>query len=229
MPLDLHNDESIGLMQELFILATATLPIKPSLLAVCEFVERVLDLHGGTIEATARLGVDDFASSRNGTSKEVGRLVEDLLLGIIQTSKGSLGSAWTRDKEQMPRQQSFESKPKPCAELDEKPSSPDVLAAIFAALTSSAKNCPTFLVCLPATPHGDTEHDRLISRAVESAVAVLVESDFELARSSILFLISMVRTCVALVTHIEFCVNFANAFLFLRRRLKSYRGQIPTR
>ena len=200
MPVDLHNDESIGLMQELFTLATSTLPqngsIKPSLLTVCEFVERVLDLHGGTIEATARLGMDDGGASsrKNGTSKELGRLVEDLLLGVIQTSKASLGSAWTRDKEQMPRQQSFESKPKAHSEVNEQPSSTYVLAAIFAALTSAAKNCPTFLVGLPATPQGDTEHDRLITRAVESAVTVLVESDFEVARSSILFLKSMVRT-----------------------------------
>ena len=167
---------------------------KASLLAVYEFVERVVDVHGGGIEAAARRAVGDFvATTPSASSQEMGRLLEDLLLASIQSAKGSLGSAWTRDKEQMPRQQSFESKPKAKSASEEKPSSTDVLASIFSVLIASAKNCPTFLVYLPATPGGDTEHDSLISRAVESAVLALDESDFEVARTAILFLKSTVR------------------------------------
>ena len=199
IPQDLDSEESIGLILELFKLSTSMLRASDitngSLLAACEFVERVIDVHGSVIEDAARhtMGDSSVAVSVKGIPTDVGRLVETLLLDVIETSKGSLGSAWTRDKEQVPRQQSFESRPKAKVDAEVKPSSPEVLAAIFAVLITCAKKCPTMLVCLPATPDGDAEHDRLLSRAVDSCVSVLVESDFDVARSSILFLKSVVR------------------------------------
>ena len=106
---------------ELFKLSSSMLKdceaTEGSLLAACEFVERVVDVHGSSIEEAARLA--------KGTPADVGRLVEQLLLIIVDTSKHSLGSAWTRDKEQMPRQQSFESRPKAKVDVEEKPSSPE--------------------------------------------------------------------------------------------------------
>lgn len=196
--MDLHSEESIGLILELFKLSSSMLReseiASGSLLAACEFVERVIDVHGSAIETAARLAMGDSSSadSAKAASSDVGRLVENLLLKVVDTSKASFGSAWTRDKEQMPRQQSFESRPKAKVDAEEKPTSPEVLAAVFAVLVACARKCPTLLVCLPAKPDGDAEHDRLLSRAVESSVSVLAESEFDVTRSSILFLKSVV-------------------------------------
>lgn len=171
---------------------------KAPLLAVYEFLERVVDLYGNQIEAAARRAIDESAITPPNSAQETGRLLEELLLASIQSTNGSLGTAWKRDKEQGQGQQPFESKAKP--ESEEKPTSTDVLAAIFTVLIAASKQCPTFLVYLPATSGGDRDNDRLITRAVESSVASLVQADFDVARTAILFLKSTVRTNKELVS-----------------------------
>jgi len=194
VPTQLENEDAVGFVRELFSLSSSMIPdtntSKAPLLAVYEFVERVIDLHGSKIEATARVLAGNATAVSSTTAHEVGKQLEDTILSSVLSTKGSLGTAWTRDKEQGQGQSAFESKCKPVAE--EKPTDPDSLAAIFTMLTSAAENCPTFLVYLPATEGGDRDNDKLISRAIESSVAVLVEPDFELARTAILFLISVV-------------------------------------
>jgi hypothetical protein len=165
---------------------------KAPLLAIYEFLERVVDLYGDQIEVAARCAVGDSTITPSNSAQEIGRQLEELLLASIKSTNGSLGTAWKRDKEQGQGQQPFESKAKP--ESEEKPTSTDVLAAIFSVLIAASKHCPTFLVYLPATASGDTDNDRLITRAIESSVTAIVEADFEVARTAILFLKSMVSS-----------------------------------
>lgn len=195
VPSQLESDDAIGFVRELFSLSSSMIPdtnmSKAPLLAVYEFVERIINLHGSRIETAARLLVEDATAVSPSTFHEVGKQLEDTILSSVLSTKGSLGTAWTRDKEQGQGQPAFESKCKPATE--EKPTDTDSLAAIFTVLSAAAEHCPTFLIHLPATEGGDRDNDKLISRAIESSVAVLVEPDFEVARTAILFLVSVIK------------------------------------
>jgi hypothetical protein len=186
----------LELLKELFILASSMIQESDrrgaSTLAVYEFIERVMDVHGTAIEHAAQAGVENEETfDQSDPSLEAGRLLEDLLLSSVLNIRDSLGSAWTRDKEQGQGQLPFESKNEPQSEI--KPASTELLAAVLNALNVAVNACPTFLVHLPARPCGDSESDRLLYRAVESSVAALMEPDFEAARTAILFLNSTVR------------------------------------
>lgn len=196
VPPQLDSDESVALVKELFALAKSMIPEDNAnnapLLAVSEFMERVVDMYGSAVEVAALQTLDvSTPTATPDVSQETGRLLEELLLASIQAAQNTLGTAWTLNKVQGQGQLSFESKTKP--ESEEKPTATDVLASIFTVLIACSKNCPTFLVYLPATPGGDRDDDRLISRAVDSAVSALVEPDFDVARTAILFLKSTVR------------------------------------
>jgi len=218
VPLRLENSYAIGLLRELFMLASSMIldsaNNKSPLPAVYDFVERIIDLHGSKIEIASQVMVEGTATLTSNAYCEVCKKLENLILSSILSIKNSLGSAWSCDKEQGQGQPAFESKSKVI--LDERPTATDTLAAIFTVLSIAAVNCPIFLIHLPATIGGDRENNRLISRAIKSSVIVLVEPDFELARTAILFLVSVIELMAStesssLRTTIENIVSSARA------------------
>lgn len=176
-------------MQELHNLAVSLAQEqgkKYSLLAVLDFLDHGFTSMGGRFEAVATGGL------QGGTDRtiEAKRLLENLLLGCIQSIKSTLGTAWTRDKEQGQGQgqAAYESKSEPVP--DECATSLDELARIFNVLTSCVRTCPTVLINLPASV--GAENDRLCNRAVESAVTTLTDCDVDSSLAAIQFLLALV-------------------------------------
>jgi hypothetical protein len=193
-PHDIKSTEQVGLIKELFTLSKSMITTsdssKAAFLASCDFLERVIGLHGPIMDELNGECAEEMAScdENSDSISDIIALVKDLLLTIIESTKGTLGAAWTRDIEQMPRQQSYESKPESKNYDESKLTSHEILSSIFGVLTIAAIARPSLLTYLPATSACDLEHDRVLVRAIESAVSVLHDPDFDTARSSILFL-----------------------------------------
>jgi hypothetical protein len=153
---------------------------------VTEFV----NIHGSCVEKSA-IEIVDQTRDANAGEDECGRLLEGLLMSLIEASRSALGAAWA-GKHQGQGQQPFESKAQP--EPDDTPVSIEDLSGIFLILTACARECPVFLFHLHL-PTGAAGHDEpnLVDRAVESAAAALTETDVETVGSAMSFLESAVR------------------------------------
>jgi len=162
---------------------------RTSLLAVYQFLEHCFGMYGEKVEAVTRHILDGTSQNSDPHVKETGQLLETLLLNSIEVTKSTLGTAWIRDKEQGQGQPAYESKSEPVPE--QRATSTEELSGIFSVLAACAKKCPAFLIHLPAADGVEPENDRLFSRAVESAVSTLTETDFEASRSAILYLLSI--------------------------------------
>lgn len=160
-----------------------------SLRPVVEFVTAFVNVHGSSVEKSA-IGIKEQSRDANYGEDECGRLLEGLVMSLIEASRSALGAAWA-GKHQGQGQQPYESKTQP--EPDVLSGSMEGLSGIFSILTACAKECPVFLVHLHL-PTRDTEHEepKLVGRAVESAAAALAETDVETVGSGMSFLESAV-------------------------------------
>lgn len=125
--------------------------------------------------------------------REVGRLLEELLLNTVAAVQESLGDVWTSPREQGQGQAAFESKP-PAPAPKAPPKSNELLGGLLSLLAKCLNICPLFLLHVPAAPGVNRDSDLLLRRAVDSAVSCLDDVDPETTRCAIHFLHEMVRT-----------------------------------
>ena len=196
LPPACHDLTSVRLLDKLCSVATAFLQKTSSSRAhfevAFEFVGNYVNAYGGDVEkgTLSTLG----GSSVQDFTKELGRLLEQLILGTVAAVQENLGNVWDSPSEQGQGEDAFESKPSPVRKPQMK--SNESLAGILSFLTKGLEVCPVFLLHLPAAPGKDPEDDMLLRRAVDSAVASLNDSDPEIARNSIAFLEALVRMFV---------------------------------
>jgi len=196
-----HDAESVKLLRELCGLVTAVLKRASDSRAHFEvafvFVGDFVATYGEDVEKGALAALS--GSSLPDHVREIGRLLENLILETIASVQENLGNVWTNPSEQGNGEEAFERKPSPVKKPQMK--SNESLAGILSFLTKALEVCPVFLLHLPAAPGKDHEDDMLLRRAVDSAVASLNDSDPELARHSISFLKAMVCISSSLYLH----------------------------
>jgi hypothetical protein len=158
--------------------------------SLCSFLDELVRTNGESIEKASLVALG--GSSIAGSGREVGRLLEDLVLHTVASVHKHLGSVWTSPKEQGHGQPAFESKPLPGPKSDSMSS--QCLPGILSLLQSLVEICPVFLLQLPALPGIDRDDDMLFSRAIDSALSSLNESDSELVSHASKFLRSAVSS-----------------------------------
>lgn len=202
----------MSLLKELCSLCSSILTnsngSKVALRPVAEFVTKLVNVHGKSVEARAIEIVNQTQDASTSEDDETGKLLEGLIMSLVEASQSVLGAAWA-GKHQGQGQQPFESKPSP--EPEKAPASMEGLSGIFSIHTACVRECPTFLIHLNL-PSGAGHHDTLlVGRAVDSASAALTEVEVETVASSLVFLESAVSAL---------CVNaFRNPHWFLTRPL----------
>lgn len=191
IPPEMEDEASVAVFKELCTLASRLISsgsntAAAALVAVLGFLNDFVSWHGEKVEIAALCVIDNASeTTANTLMTETGKLLEGLVLETIQSGKDGLGNAWNRDKEQGQGQSPFESKVEPTVE---QATNVELLSAVFALLCECCRKCPTFLAHLPASPNADRDHDRLLNRAVESAVVSIKDPDADVARQAILFL-----------------------------------------
>lgn len=150
--------------------------------SLCCFIELIGHYYGSMLDQTV---LGDFG-------KEIVHIMENLILDEVTSVWDKLGPSWIRSYKQDQGQPAFESKP---SEVQQKldVDSSECLEGLLSMLCSTMEYCPEFLLRLPAVRGVDKDDDPLMRRAFISAVACLNASDFELVRTAISYLKSMVR------------------------------------
>ena len=161
------------------------------------FVDKFLSAYGDLVEKGALDALGGSPVQEH--VKEPGRLLEDLILETTTSVQENLGDIWTNPSEQGNGEEAFERKPSPVRKPTMK--SNESLAGILSFLTKALDICPVFLLHLPAAKGKDFEDDMLLRRAVDSSVASLNDSDPELAKNSISFLQTLVRSDTTSLAH----------------------------
>ena len=113
--------------------------------------------------------------------REFGRMLQEVIVHIIDAARPSLGTAWSRPGEQRHGQQPFESK----ASLPRVETVPDdSLSGVFSFTTECLVTCPVFLLHLQALLSQDEqrEEDLFVRRVAESAISALNDQDPDVAR-----------------------------------------------
>uniref|UniRef100_A0A7S1VM81 Uncharacterized protein n=1 Tax=Grammatophora oceanica TaxID=210454 RepID=A0A7S1VM81_9STRA len=202
IPERMETAEDIGVLREVSTLASIIVNTSSgnqdeALSAVLDVISQVIAVHGASIDNAINTILDNNGVSQSSISEDAGRCIESLLLKTIGATKDKLGAAWTRPKEQGQGQTAVESKSRGSSgELslqDQKPTSTSALSSIFNVLETIARCCPAFLTHLPAASGKDQETDRLLHRAMESAISSVTETDVDLVRNALLFLKSTVE------------------------------------
>lgn len=160
--------------------------------SIFEFLEDFVHTHGHKIERGALERTETLSANFN--DKEVPRLLEDLMLGTIAATRESLGSVWASPTEQGEGQSAFESKPPPAPKPGSVPN--DSLAGMLSLTQKGLEICPVFFLHLPTGRSKDREDDMLLRRAVNSAVASLIDTDTEIIVNAIHLLTAMVRALI---------------------------------
>lgn len=162
-----------------------------------EFVGNFVTTYGEDVEKGALATLS--GSLLHDNVRELGRLLEKLILDTVAAVQENLGNVWTSPmSEQGMGEDAFERKPSPVRKPQMK--SNESLAGILCFLKKAMGVCPVFLLHLPASPGKDREDDMLLRRAVDSAVVSLNDSDPEIARNSIAFLEALVSSlCFLLI------------------------------
>lgn len=191
---DLQGDDGLPLLTELSSLSSSILTnsngSKVALRPVAEFATELINVHGRAVEQQA---VDIVNQSRdaNASDDETGKLLEGLVMSLVEASRSRLGAVWI-GKKQGQGEEPFESKTEP--EPEKTPASIEGLSGIFSVLTACLRECPTFLIHLRLPSGGAGNQDTLlVGRAVDSASAALIETDVETVASALVFLDSTVR------------------------------------
>jgi len=188
----------MSLIQELGTLSSSILTnangSKVALRPVAEFLTELVNVHGSSVEHRA-LEILNQSPDATASEDEIGKLLEGLIMSLVEASRSVLGAAWT-GKHQGQGQEPFESKTEP---EPEKPPAASIegLSGIFTILTACGRECPTFLIHLRLPSGGAGAYDSLlVGQAVDSASAALTETDVETIASSLVFLESAVSLIV---------------------------------
>jgi hypothetical protein len=143
-----------------------------------KFLQRFVHTYGEGIEKAAvatlrnELPVED--------DREFGRMLQEVIVHIIDAARPSLGAAWSRPREQRHGQQPFETK----ASLPRVETVPDdSLSGVFSFTTECLVTCPVFLLHLQALlSHDERQEDLFVRRVAESAISALNDQDPDVAR-----------------------------------------------
>jgi hypothetical protein len=154
------------------------------------FLETFVHTYGEGIEKAA------FATLQNELpvedDREFGRILQDVIVRTIEAARPSLGSAWTRSKEQRHGQQAFESKSS-APRVETVPN--DALSGAFSFTTECLVTCPVFLLHLQALLIQDRrEEDLFLRRVAESAIIAVNDQDPEISRCAM----KVLKTIVSL-------------------------------
>jgi hypothetical protein len=197
LPRDLDRGEGMSLLKELCSLCSSILTnsngSKVALQPVAEFVTELVNVHGKSIEARA-IEIVNQTQDASTSEDETGKLLEGLVMSLVEASQSVLGAAWA-GKHQGQGQQPFESKPSP--EPEKAPASMEGLSGIFSILTACVRECPTFLIHLNLPSGAGHQDTLLVGRAVDSASAALTEVEVETVASSLVFLESAVSVLMS--------------------------------
>ena len=128
--------------------------------------------------------------------QKLGEMFENQVLVTIASVQDILGNAWTCASEQGNGQDARESVPTP-PRVDP-PKSNEALGCMLTFSTKAVETCPVFLFQLPSAPDKDRDEDKLLRRAVDSAVVALNDTDPEIVESSIVFLMALVGFAVSI-------------------------------
>ena len=121
---------------------------------------------------------------------ELLRQTKGVVLLTIDCASSTLGTAWSKPKEQVQGQLAFESKPSPLR-IESVPN--ESLAGLLSFTMECLKICPTFLFGLTSGSTPDRGEDLLIRRAIESSVLALNDSDSDVSLSAVTLLRTVVR------------------------------------
>ena len=159
--------------------------------AIFAFLEEFIRIYGEGVENAALATLS--GSSPSADELEVGKMVEELMLELLGAVRDSLGSKWNEPKEQGQGQEAFESKPHFAPKADQM--SQDSLARVFSLVATCMVTCPVFLFYLPAEAGLDRDDDKLLRRAIDTAVTSLNDNDQEITLKAIKFLMATVSFC----------------------------------
>lgn len=196
LPTDLHRSEGMSLLKELCSLSSSILTnangSNVALQPVAEFATKLVSVHGKAVEQRAIEIINQSGDTGNSDEDEAGKLLEGLVLSLVEASAQSVLGVAASGKHQGQGQQPFESKEQPEPEK-KTPTSLEGLSGIFSVLTACIRECPTFLIHLKVPASKTSHHESLlVARAIDSASAALTEMDVETVASSLEFLASAV-------------------------------------
>jgi hypothetical protein len=156
-----------------------------------KFLQNFVHTYGEGIEMAAvaelrnELPVED--------DREFGRMLQGVIVHIIAAAGPSLGTAWSRPREQRQGQQPFETK----ASLPRVDTVPDdSLSGVFSFTTECLMTCPVFLLHLQALLGQDEqrEEDLFVRRVADSAISALNDQDPDVARCAMKVLKTIVSS-----------------------------------
>jgi hypothetical protein len=195
LPPECNDDFSVSFIKELFLIAASMVGTSAdsnfNYQPVFDFLQSFVKVHGDSIDKDARSSLEGRTTPSNAErGREVGRCLETLLLAAIAAVNNMLGTTWTNSQRQGQGQPPFETKAQPIE--DARLITNSALPGIFSLLRTCAERCPVFLLHLPASPGLDRHEDLLLRRAVESAVASLIEPDVATSKGAMEFVESIV-------------------------------------
>jgi hypothetical protein len=153
------------------------------------FLEDIVVSFGDIVEPSAIATIQ--GSSIGERERLVGRVLEELLLDTVAAAKCTLGGVWSSSSEQREGQPAFETKFNPLPPKIGTTSNAS-LAGMLSLLERCLDFCPVFLFQLPSGPGLDRDDDRMLRRALDSAVLSLSDSDPSIVKSGMTFLKSAV-------------------------------------
>jgi len=149
------------------------------------FVREAVDIYGHLADSD----VADKASgvtSTTPTASEARQIVEQLLSLGFGALQFSINKANNAGREQGRGQEPTESGPEQQTRVQNR--SPDALSGMFSLLTICVERCAILLIQLPSNPGNDREGEGLFTLSVETAASCIHEKEVDVARSSMIFL-----------------------------------------
>ncbi|CAJ1931516.1 unnamed protein product [Cylindrotheca closterium] len=203
VPRVLNTSTSFEIFQQLCTEASAIVQSGTSknhnLECVLKLVESFANAHGTVMDriaASLSQGPHQQHQGANGEQgvereQEVYRCIESLILSSIDALKPMLGETWTCER-QGNGQAAFESKPVAKNSSQEKATT-KALPSVFSLLKSLSRSCPIFLLHLPSCQGEDPREDPLFARAINAAVASVLDSEDLLSLGSLEILARLIQ------------------------------------
>jgi len=206
VPREFNTSASFEIFQQLCTAAASIVQSETSknrsLDCVLKLVESFATAHGPVMDKIATTLSQDAQQQQNqggnaeqqqqGREQEVYRSIESLLLSSVNAMNRTLGETWTCCARQGNGQAAFESKPAAKNTSQEKTTT-EALPSVFSLLRSLSRSCPVFLLQLPSCQGGDPRQDPLFARAIDAAVASVLDSEEALSLGSLEILARLVQ------------------------------------
>ncbi len=162
---------------------------------IFSFLEKIVEIHGGDLDRCTRLSLnsENTGSAIEERACRVGDSLESVLLTTVEAVHTLLGSIWTNAQRQGNGQPAYESKSLPVDHASLNVSNA-ALACTLSLLKGCMIHCPVFLLHLPAAKDQDRNEDLLFRRAVESAVASILDLDGGTSTTCMEFLETSIQT-----------------------------------